>query len=802
MVFRLNRPLSLLAASVFGGCGVTSFSLLAAATEIPEPIDAFLEAHCYDCHDDSVQKGGLNLLDLGFDLSDPHVFESWVHVVDRAKAGEMPPKKKARPEKDQLASLLDTLQPQLYKTSAKQVKANGRVHSRRLTRREYEHTLHDMLGIDIPLVDLLPPDAATGIFETQAESQQLSHHLLERYLEVAEVALKEAFDRALKGDETFAKNLNGHQLGKEGWRGGNYRTLQDFADGRAISWPFRLQFYGRMAATTVPDDGWYRVTLKNVHAVNTDVIWGTLKSGACSSSAPVLYHIANIEATRKKRDLTYTAWIEGKSMLKLTPEDATTPRPDWSTKGGTVNFKGSDLIGDGTHGIALDGIHIERIYPYSDRERVSKILLGEGVDYDEVSQRSREKKKTFVNSRIRSFANRAFRRPVTSEQLAPYQKLAEQELAQRGSPRDALMSGYRAILCSPRFLTLYEPPGDLDQHALATRLSYMLWSSAPDWTLRQQADQGLLTGKGLDEAIDRLINHSRFDRFIASFSDQWLKLNEINFTTPDGRYRTFDPVVQASILEETRLYLRYLFRNDLPVSHLIQSDFAMLNERLYRFYRLDQVKDLEPNLKLGGGFQKVSLGNNPRGGLVTHASVLKVTADGSTTSPIIRGVYMNERILGRHIPPPPPGIPAVEPDIRGAVSIRDQLAKHSSSESCMGCHQKIDPAGYAFEVFDPTGLWRSRYGSSSKSAKVDPSGITPEGQPFETIAGWKAIHAKRPQVLTKTLAGHLLSYATGAEPTFSDRPHLNKIVETCSASDYGMRSILTEVIRSRPFQIK
>ena len=181
---------------------------------------------------------------------------------------------------------------------------------------------------------------------------------------------------------------------------------------------------------------------------------------------------------------------------------------------------------------------------------------------------------------------------------------------------------------------------------------------------------------------------------------------------------------------------------------------------------------------------------------------MKVTADGTVTSPILRGIWIGERILGLHIPPPPPGVPAVEPDIRGAVSIRDQLAKHSNNESCAACHQKIDPAGFAFENYNPVGLWRTGYAAGNKGAKVDPSGVTPDGKTFKGIQGWKTIYAGRPEMLAKAFGENLLTYATGAPPRFSDKWDIQQIANRTKDDNYGMRSIVHAVVATEAFQSK
>lgn len=782
---------------------VVSLSAIPAKSEdVRAQLEPLLSASCYECHDDVTDKGGLNLLDLEFEPEKPHNFALWQHVFERVESGEMPPKEEPRPDAKLATTFLKNLEEPLVETDLARKAEEGRVLTRRLTRREYEHTIHDLLGVDIPLQNLLPEDGETNHFETVASGQQISHFNLARYLETADLALAEAFDRVYEEEETFSKNYGIDQLGEKTRGRGNYRGPQNRNNEVAV-WPLRLQFYGRMPATRVPESGRYRVTLKNVRAINPKAgsVWGTLSSGECSSDAPVLSLIGLVEATREKRDIVYEAWIQEDHMLEMKPADYTRPQPKNLTKGGNVIYNKRNPADEGHEGIAFSGIQIERIFPNGNRSDVRKNLFGDIDDENLKAIRwSKSLHRKRLESVVRHFAGRAFRRPVTDEQVVPYLELAIAEAENQPRPNiAAVKAAYRAILCSPRFLTFIESPGRLDDHALASRLSYMLWNSMPDRELRSLADQGKLSDYKVRHAqANRLLDDPKADRFIASFTDQWLKLKEIDFTAPDQRlYRTFDPIVQESMLQETRQFVKRLLVGNYNVTNLIDSDFGMLNERLERFYGYENVA-----VKPGEGLQKVSLAEDQRSGLVAQGAILKVTADGTTTSPVVRGVWVGERILGLHIPPPPPGVPAVEPDIRGAVSIRDQLAKHSNDKSCAACHEKIDPAGFALETFDPVGLPRKKYGTKKDSAVVDPSGVTPGGEKFADFAGWQKIYRNKPEMLAENFARQLLTYATGAPPSFSDRADVEKIVGNVAEKDYGMKSIIHGVVASNAFRNK
>ncbi len=774
-----------------------------AENDVRKAIEPLLSDNCYECHDDTTDKGGLNLLDLEFEPESHSNFERWARILERVATGEMPPPEEETPlKKEDIDAFVKTLDAPLLAADLADKKEKGRVNVRRLTRTEYEHTMHDLLGIGIPLQVHLPDDPATHNFETVASGQQFSHFNLARYLETADLALDAAFTRVTKSPKTFVKEINAHQQGKGGATAGNYRGPET-VEGTSIAWPMSLQFYGRMPATRIPESGWYEITVKNVHGINppNGVVWGTLSSGMCASNAPVMNLIGIVEATEEKRDLTFEAWIQKDHMLELKPNDNTYKRPPAGATGGNVSYKGRNLTKLGFVGLANTGITIKRIYPEGTRGEVTAKLLP-GLDSATVKKWQNaggadEKTLREMEATIHRFASRAFRRPVKNEELSGYFNIARETAVEKDhAPLDGLHAAYRAILCSPRFLTLPESNGRLDDHELATRLSYMLWTSMPDEKLRKLADEGKLSdSKVRHSEVARLLNDPKSERFINSFTDQWLKLKEINFTSPDRRlYKSFDPIVQESILAETRAFVKDLIDGNRNISNLILSDHAMLNERLVRFYKLEKTK-----VKIGEGLQKVSIEGSPRGGLITQGAILKVTADGTTTSPVVRGVWMAERILGMEIPPPPPGVPAVEPDIRGAVSIRDQLDKHRNSVDCASCHKKLDPAGFALESFDPVGNWRTKYGTVKNAAKVDPSGVTPDGVEFSGIRAWKNIYVHRRGLLTEGFAKQLITYATGAPVRYSDRDAIKKIVMSAKEKDYGMKSIIHAVVASEAF---
>lgn len=758
------------------------------SADLREELEPFLDQHCYACHDDIDQEGGLNLLDLEFEAGNRENRAVWEKVFHRVESGEMPPQKKTRPDPETLSHFLTNLKGPLIEADRRDLAQTGRVHGRRLTAIEYENALHDLLGIDLPLANELTADADQG-FTTTADTQQISHFHLNNYLRVADLALEEAFGRALSGDETFRQEFSAPEICSPGK--GNNRGPQLWK-GQAISWFSRLQFAGRITRTRVPASGWYRVTIHNLEAVNPGPdgsTWGTLQTGSGFSDEPLLYPMGLVEATREAKTVTFDGWMREAHLLVLKPNEA--GLKSLPSKGGNFTFEDRDFAKAGFTGFRFDRITIERIYPNASRRLVQTLLFG---DHDPANAAADPS--AALDPLLIRFASRAFRRPITPALIRPYQKLAKHEIEAGQSFEHALRRAYHAILCSPYFLTFVEEPGPLDDHALAARLSFLLWKTLPDGPLRRLADEGKLRDPQiLHQEIARLLAHPKAERFIRDFSDQWLDLRHLDATQPDpGRFRNFDLPLQLSLAEETRAFLSALIRENRPVTQLLHSDFGFLNTRLRDHYGLKEVK-----LTLGHGLQRVPLAPEQRSGLLTQASILKVTADGSVTSPVLRGVWVNERILGRTIPPPPENIPAIEPDIRGAVSIRDQLAKHTDATSCASCHDKIDPAGFALESFDPIGQFRSRYGSKKDSAKVDPSGRTPDGEAFDSFWAWRKIYLRQPERLARAFATQVLRYGVGGDLRFSDRPHLELILDQAARKNHGLRSLIHAALASDIF---
>ena len=420
---------------------------------------------------------------------------------------------------------------------------------------------------------------------------------------------------------------------------------------------------------------------------------------------------------------------------------------------------------------------------------------------------------------LAGFLPRAFRRPVSAGEVAPYVALVLKRLAAQDCFEDAMRRAYIAMLTSPEFL--FHPADGSREPApfanaklftLASRLAYWLWNGPPDDALLAAARDGSLPSAAvLHREVDRLLADPRSERFVRDFADQWLDLRRVNETTPDPKlYPEYRFLLHEGMVAETRAFLRELIARDAPISALVRPDFAMLTQRLAEHYGIADVSGVD--------VRRVALpAGSLRGGLLGQAAILKLTADGTTTTPVKRGVWVMDRLLNDPAPPPPPSVGAIDPDTRGATTVREQLDKHRNDASCAACHAKIDPAGFALESFDPVGGFRTRYRSTGKGdvppekervawkvnytlgLAVDASGALSDGRGFKDVHDLTALLAEDPARLARAFVAHLSRYATGAEVSYADRAEIARIVESTAAKQHGVRSLIHALAESRFF---
>ena len=419
---------------------------------------------------------------------------------------------------------------------------------------------------------------------------------------------------------------------------------------------------------------------------------------------------------------------------------------------------------------------------------------------------------------LRSFIRHAYRRPVRESEVQRYLAVIKNELKNGHDFAYSMLAGYTAVICSPPFLYLEEEPGRLDNYALASRLSFFLWNSPPDEALRELASHGDLARPGvLNSETERMLNDPKSRRLVEAFLDYWLNLRKLDATTPSNTlYPDYylDEALTEAAVDESQMFFTELLQQNLPARNIIDSNFTYLNERLAVHYGVPRVE--------GGKMRRVSLpAASVRGGVMTQAIVLKVTANGTTTSPVVRGKWITERILGRVVPPPPSSVEAVDPDTRGAVTIRQQLDKHRADKSCAACHKKIDPPGFALENFDVMGGWRDHYRGDGKdqvpafglgkngwpfdfhyALPVDSRGQLSDGQKFNDVREFKLLLLQDEAQIARSLTRHLVVYATGAPIRFSDRAAVERILEQTKSDQYGVRRLVHAIVESDLFRNK
>jgi mono/diheme cytochrome c family protein len=799
-------------AVVLTACAPLAAAQSSAAAPVPAALQPFIKAHCTECHDADVTKGGLDLTALPYG-GDPRSHERWVRVFDRVKAGEMPPPKKARPDAAAAKAFLAVLEKDL---TTQHLAMRGTV-LRRLNRIEYRNTIEDLLGQEVGLYEDLPEDALSHGFDTNGEALGLSEVHLRRYLAAAETLLANQELRETAPART-TRTLSMAETG------GGSRALKENMWLRRDDGAVILFSAGQFPSTIVDN---LKLTEGGVYTVRMDV-------EIYQSDAPLVVELwhGNFGKGSDNRIVGYQKLMPGKpQQIELTawfrPGDTIRPMidgmkyPQEAKKAGVEflkAYKGKGLV---VKGITVDG-PIDALPAL----RGQRLLFGDlPVKLPPPAVRGRPAGVPTVTStapqadaarQLRAFATAAFRRPVGEAQVAPYLALFADELAQGSDFRQAMYTAGSAILCAPDFLFLIERPGKdgrLDDFAVAARLSYLFTRSAPDDELMRAAGAGeLRTPSGLRAQSERLLKGPRLERFLNDFTDGWLNLRDIAATNPDKKlYPEYDDTLRFAMLQETRAFFGELIARNLPASNLVRSEFAMLNERLAKHYDIPGVE--------GTGIRAVKLpAGSPRGGLLTQGAILKVSANGTATSPIIRGVYVMERILGFQPPPPPPGVAGLEPDTRGASTIKEQLSKHRELESCNGCHQVIDPPGFALESFDVIGGWRDRVRSLEQGERIkadrfgqrvgyklgpviDPSGELVGAGAFKDFEEFRGLLAKQQDRVTANLVARVLAFGTGREMGFSDRAVIARLVKQ-AGPDAGVRDLLHAAVQSEIFLSK
>jgi hypothetical protein len=825
--------------------------LLLLAPQEPPAVREYIARHCVDCHGADDPKGGLDLTRLKRDTADVRAFAAWVKVHDRVQDGEMPPKKKDRPPQAEQDAFLRALAGVLSGADRTREDAEGRSTWRRLNRFEYENSVRELLGAPwLQVKEILPEDGEAHRFNKVGDALDISHVQMAQYLAAADYALREVIAPGVERPETkttryytrdmasFSRKMKFNEFNRSPERATfpvvGYEAQPDVRAGRSpvTVGPADPAMREKEALGVVagayeplepkynefkaPMSGRYKLRMAGysvwVGPGRTAKWWvpdlDTVAKGRRSEPITLYSELPPRQLRRLGAFDFHPDPTVAELDVQLLKGETIRPDPSRLFRSRPPNWHNPLAEKDGTPGVAYQWLEVEGPILEAWPPRGHVLLFG-GLPIGPAGIESKDPQGD-AERLLRAFLAKAYRRPAAEADVQRFLGLVRKAL-DRGIPfQEALIAGYTAVLCSPGFVCLEEKPGPLDGPALASRLSYFLWNSAPDEALRAAPPEQL------GAQADRLLGDPRSRRFVDAFLDYWLDLRRINATSPDAAlYPDYylDDQILESAAEETQLFFAELLRRDLPARNVVASDFVVVNERLAAHYGIPGVE--------GVRLRPVAVpAGNPRGGLMTQASVLKITANGTTTSPVLRGAWVMERILGKPPPPPPPSVPAVEPDIRGAVTIREQLDKHRSIPSCAACHNKIDPAGFALESFDVLGGWRDRYRALGEGTrvpgfgkngqpfefheaqKVDASGTLPGGGAFRNVVELKALLLKDERQIARNLVGQLVVYATGAPVRFGDRARVEEILDRVRPGGYGVRSIVREIVLSGLFRRK
>ncbi len=762
--------------------------------------------HCFECHSSAKQEGDLRLDEAKptFDVEDS---SRWRHAVERVVLGQMPPESKPRLSADEVRLLSTWVEAETRSAEMARRAKEGRVVLRRLNRAEYQNTICDLLGIQIDLKEQLPQDGSANGFDNAGAALHTSSFLMDRYLEAADAALNLAIANRPQ-PPPLAKNR--YSLKESHPVRTTTEKVYRFLDDTVVCFCSSAWHNVGVSKFYPQEGGWYRFRIS--------------ASAFQSPGKPVTFRVTagNTRLTGKSGLVGYFDAPPGEPKVfefvrYMEPKTTISILPYGLAGANTVKQVGGDAY-EGP-GLAVQYVEVEgplnETWPPQSHRRLFDDLPQKSAPAYNFSTRVEvvsEQPSVDAERILRKFARQAFRRPVNDDDVRPYVEIVTTKLAAGYTFEQAIRAALKGVLLSPEFLFLRETPGKLNDHALAARLSYFLWSTMPDEELFTLAEQNKLSDPAqLRSQVERMLKHPRAATFTENFVGQWLGLREIDFTEPSHiLYPEFDHLLKVSMIRETELFFDEVLQHDLSLVNFTSSDFTMLNGRLAKHYGIAGPDGWE--------FQKTKLPpESRRGGVLTMAAVLKVTSNGTTTSPVMRGAWVLDRLLGTPPSPPPDDVPAIDPDIRGATTIREQLAKHRESTACAGCHSQIDPPGFALESFDCIGGLRDRYrvtGSGDSvvidgrrmayhiGKKVDPSYETADGQPFANIDEYKQLLLRDKDQLARALTAKLITYGTGAAPTTVDRAEIDAVVARIRDHDYGLRSLVHEVVQSPLFQEK
>lgn len=772
-----------------------STPLLAAAEPAgDEAVQGFFKTYCLRCHDEKAHKGDFRLDNLSRDFTTESVAQRWGELLFRINAGEMPPKKEPQPKAAELGHAAEWISARLKEGEAARMAKRGPITHYRLSRDEYGHTVYDLLGVyfDVNMPGAFNDDPRWHGFDRIGSLLSLSPSHVERYFKAGEIVLDRAFPAVPPKTQKARRDADD---GK--WKGQGHS-----GPARWLFWPDHS-----MHLINVASPGLYRIRIQ---------------LSALPSFKGRVPHLALWHHGQKKA-------IVGRDVLA--PEDQPTV-----LEIETFLPEGAFNIRNEAPGMFSDGhtlSHMSFAFRSTKTTPPSKptgykLLNEEGqpiyplliIDWVEtegpiITEADRKKRDGVIPAKagdmaearvcLKRFATRAWRRPPTDAEIDRYVKIVQGELRAGENFRAAYQAALVGILASKNFYyleegTAAEKRAKINDVELASRLSYFLWSSMPDEDLFAAARSGTLTKPDvLRGQLTRVLSDARIHRFTTAFPKQWLQLHRVGqFPADPDLYPDYDKWLEESMVLETTLFFDTVFKENLPIREFLVSDWTMLNPRLALHYGMPALKTT--------GFEKVKLRpEDHRGGLLTQASILSLTSDGTRHRPVHRGVWVSEAIFGRTPPPPPPNVEplAPTPSNKPKATIRMQLEAHATHNTCASCHQKIDPLGFAFENFDALGRWRSHervQGGTGDDPPVNARGVLPDGRAFADSDEFRQLLGQDLDRFGEAFVEQLATYALRRVMTIDDATQIKAIAAASKRDGYKLRAIIENLVLSDLFQ--
>jgi len=795
-------------------------ALAAQTGSFEQSVKPFLADYCYKCHDVDVQKGDFRADTLSPNAGHANI-PQWLEVMERINSGEMPPKKeKKQPKADETAKVVEWIAAKMKEGESARMATRAKVTYNRLTRDEYVNTVSDLIGVQYDAKDpgALLEDAEWHGFERIGSVLTLSPSNIEKYLGATETILKEAYPEPLAKNAkpvppfggtrpaVYEKDVNERHRER-------LRELGLLDKIRYELWPGDM-FRASTLQGPLPESGIYEISytlsgLKPEHG----------RAPRIKVYAPhldrVLFEQDIIAPEDKPTTVTFRAHLpKGGLTLEVyndVPGPPNTPRsgrhgnvPFVSTKVGRIpwQMKLTDEAGNARYPfLILDSITWKG--PIIDEHE--KQLRDDYMPREDGNMQQ-------VRECLVTLAKRAFRRPVTDEEVDGYMRVVKSEMDAKETFRNAVKAGMLAILNSKSFLFIAE--GDenasrntLNDWELASRLSYLLWSTMPDAELFTLAEQGKLRDKSvLAQQVARMITDPRAERFSDSFASQWLRLKKVGMFPPDKKlYPDYDKTLEISMIAETTIFFREVLNKGLTLREFLHSDWSMMNDLLAKHYGLSDTFSAARKLPNNDSeFIRVKFSpDSHRGGLLTQASILSLTSDGTRHRPVHRGVWLNEAIFGKSPPPPPANVNPIPTNPTGPkATLRQKLEAHIHDASCAACHAKIDPLGLAFENYDAIGRWRTEEVTDGvgDNPKVVATGKLPDGREYTNAEEFKQLLLHDLDAFNATFIEKLATYGLRRTMTFTDRDELAKIAAVSKAKDYRLRDLVEAFVASDLFR--